>query len=52
MTSDRVISEEYVKRVNVIEIVGTDSRARLLGRQKDWVKEYMCERVLLEGGRV
>ncbi len=30
------------------EIVGPNSRGRPLGRWKDRVKEYMCERVLLE----
>ncbi len=37
-------SEEFVKKVYVSEIVGPNSRERPLGRWRDRVKEYMCER--------
>ncbi len=41
---ERMKSEEFVKKVYVIEIVVPNSRGRLLGRWKDRVNEYMCER--------
>ncbi len=37
-------SEELVEKVHVCEIVGSSRRGRPLGRWKDRVKEYMCER--------
>ncbi len=37
-------SEEFVKKVYVSEIEGPSRRGRPLGRWKDRVKEYMCER--------
>ncbi len=37
-------SEEFVKKMDLSEIVDPNSRERSLGRWKDWVKEYMCER--------
>ncbi len=37
-------SEEFVKKVYMSETVGPNSRGRPLGRWKDKVKEYMCER--------
>lgn len=40
-------SEEFVKRVYVNEIVSTNGRGRLFGRQKD--REYMCKRVATIG---
>ncbi len=43
-------SEEFVKKVYVSESVSPDSRGKPLGRWRDRVKEYMCERVLPEGG--
>ncbi len=39
---ERMGSEEFVKKVS--ESVGPDSRGRPLGRWRDRVKEYMCER--------
>lgn len=47
---ERMKSEDFVKKVYVSKIVGPNSRGRLLGKWKDRVKGYMCERVLLEGG--
>ncbi len=35
---------EFVRKVYVSESVGPNSRGRSLGRRKDRVKEYMCER--------
>ncbi len=35
---------EFVKNVYVSESVGPNSRGRPLGRWRDRVKEYMCER--------
>ncbi len=37
-------SEEFVRKVYVSEVLVPSSRGRLLGRRKDRVKEYMCER--------
>ncbi len=37
-------SQEFVMKVYVSETVGPNSRGRLVGRWKDRVKEYMCER--------
>ncbi len=39
--TERMKSEELVKEVYVREIVGPNSRGRLLGRWKDRVMEYM-----------
>ncbi len=47
---ERMKSEEFVKKVHVSEIVGPDSRGRSLGRWRDRVKEYMCERVTTRRG--
>ncbi len=33
-----------MKKVYVSEILGPSSKGRPLGRQRDRVKEYMCER--------
>ncbi len=33
------------------EIVGPNIRGRLLGRWKDRVKEYICERVIIRRGK-
>ncbi len=48
---ERMNSEEFVKRGYVSEIEGPCRRGRLLGRWKDKVKEYMCERDANRGGR-
>ncbi len=40
----RMKSEEFVKKVYVSELEGSDQRRRPLGRWMDKVKEYMCER--------
>ncbi len=37
-------SEEYVGKVHASKMVDPNNRRRLLGRWKDKVKEYMCER--------
>ncbi len=37
-------SEEFVNKVYMSESVGPNSRGRPLGRWRDRVKEYMCER--------
>ncbi len=41
---ERMRSEEVVRKENVSEIVGPNSRGRSLGRWKERVKEYMCKR--------
>ncbi len=46
----RMESEEFVKKVYVSESVGPNSRGRPLGRWRDRVKEYMCERGATSGG--
>ncbi len=43
-------SEEFVRKVYVSESVGYSSRGRPLGRWRDRVKEYMCERGATRGG--
>ncbi len=42
--TERMESGEFVKKVYVSESVGLNSRRRLLGRWRDRVKEYICER--------
>ncbi len=42
--SERMGSEEFVKHDDVSESPGPNSRGRPLGRWRDRVKEYMCER--------
>ncbi len=42
--TERMKSVEFVRKVYVSEIVGPNCRGRLLGRWKDRVKEYICER--------
>ncbi len=49
--TERMRSEEFVKKVYVSESVGPSSKGRPPGRWKDRVKEYMCERgATREGG--
>ncbi len=49
--TERMGREEFVKKVYVGASVGPDSRGRPLGRWRDRVKEYMCERgATREGG--
>ncbi len=43
-------SEEFVKKVYMSESVGPNSSGRLLGRWRDRVKEYMCEKGATRGG--
>ena len=43
-------SEEFVKRVCMSKSVGPNSRGRQLGRWKDRVKEYLCERCTIRRG--
>ena len=49
---ERMKSEEFVKKVYVSELDGSNQRGRPLGRWKDKVKEYMCERGDSRGGRL
>ncbi len=44
-------SEEFVKKVYMSESVGANSRGRPLGRWRDRVKEYMCERGATRGSK-
>ncbi len=48
--TERMGSEELVKKVYVSEIVGPNSRGRPPVRWRDRVKEYMCERGATRGG--
>ncbi len=48
--SERIKSEEFVKKVCVNEIEDHSRKGRPLGRWKDGVKEYMCERGVGIGG--
>ncbi len=41
---ERMKSEELMKKVYVSETVDPNSRGRQLGRWKDRIKEYMCNR--------
>ncbi len=43
-------SEKFVKNLYVSESMGSNSRGRPLGRWRDRVKEYMCERGATRGG--
>ena len=43
-------SEEFVKKVYVCELEGSNQKGRPLGRWRDKVKEYMCERGDSRGG--
>ncbi len=51
MVWERVKSEEFVRKVCLIESVGPNSRGRALGRWRDRVKEYMRERGATRGGK-
>ncbi len=42
--TERMESEEFVKKVHMSESVGPNSRGRPLRRWRDRVKEYMCKR--------
>ncbi len=42
--SERMGSEEFVKKVYMSESMGHNSRGRPPGRWRDRVKEYLCER--------
>ncbi len=46
----RMGSEEFVKKVYTSESVGSNSKGWSLGRWKDRIKEYMCERGATRGG--
>ncbi len=48
--NERMRSEEFLKKVYVTENVGPNSGGRPLGRWKDKVKKYMCERDATRGG--
>ncbi len=41
---ERMKSEDFVKKLFVSKSVGPNSREKPLGRWKDRVKEYICER--------
>ena len=47
---ERMKSEEFVKKVYVSDLEGSNQRGRPLGRWRDRVKEYMCERGDSRGG--
>ncbi len=49
---ERLGSEEFVKNMYTIENVATNSGGRLLGRWRDRVKGYICERCATRGGGV
>ncbi len=42
-------SEELARKMYASEIVGPSRKGRSLGRWKDRVKEYMCERGVSRG---
>ncbi len=48
--TERISSEEFVKKVYVSEIEGPSKKGKPLGRWKDRVKEYMSERGATRGG--
>ncbi len=50
--TERMGSEEFVKKVYMSESVDPNSRGRLPGRWRDNMKEYMCERGAARGGRL
>ena len=50
--TERMKREEFVKKVYVSERVGCSQRGRPLGRWKDRVKEYLCERGDGRGSRL
>ncbi len=50
--TERMGSEEFMKKVYMSESVGPNSRRRPPGRWRDRVKEYMCERGATRGGRL
>ncbi len=50
--TERVNSEEFVRKVYVSEIEGPSRRGRPLGGWKDRVKEYRSERGATRGGGV
>ncbi len=41
---ERLENEEFVKKVYLSSVEGPNRRGRPLGRWKDRVKEYVCER--------
>ncbi len=47
-----LVEAEFVKKVYVSEIEGSSRRGRPLGRWKDRVKEYMCDRGACRGGQI
>ncbi len=50
--SERMKSKDFVEKVNVSEIEYPSTRGRPLGKWKDRVKEYMCERGASKGGEI
>ncbi len=47
--TERMGSEEFLKKVYVSESVHPNSRGRSIGRWRNRVKEYMCESSVTEG---
>ncbi len=43
-------NEEFVKKVYLSSVEGTNRRGRLLGRWKNRVKKYVSERGVIENG--
>ena len=50
MPHKKMKSKEFVKKVYVSELEGSNQRGRPLGRWRDKVKEYMCDRGDNRGG--
>ncbi len=50
--TERMGSEEFVRKVYMSESVGPHSKGRPPGRWKDRVKEYMCKRGAPRAGRL
>ncbi len=48
--TERMESDEFIKNAYVNEIGGPNSKGRPLGRWRERVKEYMCERGATRGG--
>ncbi len=46
---ERMGSEEFVKKVYMSESMTPNSRGKLVGRCRDRVKEYMCEKGATRG---
>ncbi len=49
--TERMNNEEFVKKVHVCQLVGPNSRGKPIGRWKDRVKVYVCERGATRGSK-